>query len=215
MKIKLFLVSIFICGFLLVTLGQRLEFVEVTDTIMLKQKLEATSEATFSISSKFRQEKHLWMLKETIFSTGEFIFKKPNSIKWQYNSPILYTISIHNNTFTIDNNGNITTYDVQSNPLFKEINKIIATAIRGDFINNPDFESRFLVNDEQFLAILIPMNKNVKSMLNLIEIYLSKATLQVDKVIFREAQDDYTLIYFEDKFINRNIPTSDFILGNP
>ena len=84
MKIRLFLLYILICGFLGVTLGQQLEFVEVADTIMLKQKLEASSEFTNSISSKFKQEKHLWMLKETIISSGEFLFKKPNSIKWQY-----------------------------------------------------------------------------------------------------------------------------------
>lgn len=215
MKIRLFLLYILICGFLGVTLGQQLEFVEVADTIMLKQKLEASSEFTNSISSKFKQEKHLWMLKETIISSGEFLFKKPNSIKWQYNSPILYTISIHDNKFTIDNSGNVKTYDIRSNPLFKEINNIIATAIRGDFINNPNFDSRFLSNDVQFLAILIPVNKNVKSMLNIIEIYLNKSTLQVDKVIFREAQDDYTVISFEDKRINENIPNSDFILSNP
>ena len=41
------------------------------------------------------------MLDEILISEGEFLFKKENSVRWQYNTAIQYTIIIHNGLFTI------------------------------------------------------------------------------------------------------------------
>ena len=179
-----------------VVFAQDDSFVAVADVVTIKTKLISHSETTNSIESEFVQEKHLWMLDEVIISEGFFLFKKENSVRWQYNTPIEYIITIHNGLFTIVSNGKVSEFDIDSNPMFNEINKMIVTAIRGDFVDNSDFKSEFMENDKQYLAKLSPTNTSVKSMLEIIEIYFDKTSMEVEKVIFREQGDDFTSIVF-------------------
>jgi outer membrane lipoprotein carrier protein len=188
------------------------DFTPVKDIDALKSKLTTHASNTNSISSNFVQEKHLWMLNEVLVSEGEFLFKKENSVKWKYTIPIDYTIIIHNGIFTIINNNKVNKFSIDSNPLFREINSMIVTAIRGDFIDNTDFDSDFFENDEYYMAELKPTNENVSSMLEKIEIYFDKQNIQVAKVVFHEPGDDFTLITFIDKKINSELSDNMFLI---
>lgn len=190
--------------------AQNSDYVEVQNIENLRLELENTSKATNSIESSFRQEKHLSMLDEVIISEGEFLFKKQNNVLWHYKDPIDYTIIIFNNKFTIVNNKKVSEFDINTNPVFKEINKMIVTAINADFIDNSDFSSSLLQSDTSYLARLTPRNKNILSILSEIDIYIDKQNSQVTKVVFKEPGEDFTLIEFYDKKINTNIPDSRF-----
>ena len=213
MKINiLILTMLFIAFGTLLSHAQNNKFSAVTDIDSLKSKLASHANSTNSIESDFIQEKHLWMLDEVVISKGEFLFKKENSVKWQYNTPIEYTIIIHNGKFTIVNNNKVSEFSIDSNPLFREINKMIVTAIRGDFIDNPDFDAEFFESSENYLAILSPTDANVSSMLEKIEIYFNKQNMQVVKVVFREPGDDFTLITFKNKKINSGLTDDRFLI---
>ena len=213
MKINTLIVSIIFIIYASSLVAQNSEFNPVVDINALKSKLVAHAASTNSIKSDFVQEKHLWMLNEVLISKGEFLFKKENSVKWQYLTPIEYTIIIHNGIFTIINNKKVSKFSIDSNPLFHEINNMIVTAIRGDFIDNPDFGSSFYNNNEYYLAKLIPTNSNVSSMLETIEIYFNKKNMQVVKVVFREPGDDFTLITFQNKKINSELSDDRFLIN--
>ncbi len=190
------------------------DFREVKNIDYLKEKLADHSKSTNSIQSTFVQEKHLWMLNEVIVSEGEFLFKKSNSVKWQYNKPIEYTIVIHDGKFTIVSNNKVSEFDIASNPMFQEINKMIVTAIRGDFIDNDDFSAKFMENDEQYLAELTPVKDEINSMLLSIEIYFEKKNMEVSKVIFKEPGDDFTSILFKGKKINQDLSDDKFLISS-
>ncbi len=197
----------------LISHAQDNDFSTVTDIDALKSKLITHAASTNSIESDFVQEKHLWMLNEVVVSEGKFLFKKENSVKWQYITPIEYTIIIHNGIFTIINNDKVNEFSIDSNPLFREINSMIVTAIRGDFIDNPDYDAEFFENDENYLASLSPTNSNVSSMLEKIEIYFNKQNMQVVKVVFREPGDDFTLITFINKVLNSELSDDRFLIN--
>lgn len=211
---KLLIISIFLISTTFLY-AQSDDFKKVENITALKNELANTSEITNTLSSSFKQEKHLWMLEEIIISEGIFLFKKPGNVLWQYNSPVSYTISIFDNTFTIDNDGKISKFDINSNPLFQEINKMIVTAIRGDFINNPEFISTFSENKSFILAKLLPQNPNVRSMITSIDIYFGKSDYQVSKVVFHEPGDDFTSIVFSDSKVNIEISDKEFIITEP
>lgn len=213
MKIKLvFLILLFVSTKLIV--AQDSTFSAVTSISDVESRLAEYANSTISIESNFIQEKHLWMLDEVIVSEGIFLFKKTNSVRWQYYTPIKYTIVIHDGKFTIISNEKVNEFDIDSNPMFREINKMIVTAIKGDFIDNPDFEAEFFENESQYLAKLIPTNSQVSSMLTTIEIFFSKESMQVEKVIFNEPGDDFTSIYFNDRVINGDLPDTRFLISN-
>ena len=195
MKIRL-LLFILLFASVKVNVAQNIGFSAVRSIEKVESKLALHAQSTISIESNFIQEKHLWMLNEVIVSEGVFLFKKTSSVRWQYNTPIEYTIVIHDGIFTIISNNKVNEFDIDSNPMFREINKMIVTAIKGDFVNNSDFEAEFLENETQYLAKLTPTKSQVSSMITLIEIYFNKQNMQVEKVIFNEPGDDFTSIVF-------------------
>ncbi len=215
MKINALIVTMILVTWgVLVSHAQDSEFTPVDSISALKSKLAKHTSSTNSIESNFVQEKHLWMLDEVVISEGEFLFKKENSVKWQYNTPIEYTIIIHNGKFTIVNSNKVNEFSIDSNPLFREINKMIVTAIRGDFIDNPDFDAAFFEDQDSYLASLTPTKNQVSSMLESIEIYFNKQNMQVEQVIFREPGDDYTLITFKNKILNSDLSDDRFLIND-
>ncbi len=213
MKINVHILFIvIIVGLSAIVHAQNSELKPVVDIDNLKSKLETHANNTNTIESDFIQEKHLWMLNEILISEGKFLFKKENNVKWQYVTPIEYTIIIHNGIFTIINNHKVKEFNINSNPLFSEINKMIVTAIRGDFIDNPEFNAEFFESQFNYMARLVPTNINVSSILENIEIFFNKQNMQVVKVVFHEPGDDFTSIKFLNKDINSELSDDRFLI---
>lgn len=211
-KYKIFILSLLISTSILAQ--QTDTFVPITDIEALKTEVKKVSENTLSIQSEFTQEKHLTMLEEVIVSKGRFLFRKENDVRWEYVSPIDYTIVIYNGKFSIKDGEKVSEFDIGSNVLFQQINKMIVTAIRGDFVDNPEFEALFFENKQQYRVNLKAMNKQVAEMLSGIEIFFSKENLGVEQVRFVEPGEDYTLIVFKDRKVNIDIADNQFELNN-
>jgi outer membrane lipoprotein-sorting protein len=178
----------------------------------VKERIREVSATTSSISSDFKQEKHLTMMSEVLVSDGRFFFRKENDVRWEYVSPITYAIIIYNDRFTINNDGKISEYNTESNKLFKEINNMIVMAIQGDFLENPNFESSFLESDAYYQARLKPSDEILKEILTRIDISFSKANMDVSSVKFTEPGDDFTLITFSNRKTNIDIADDLFIV---
>lgn len=187
-------------------------FHPVVDKGPVVQAISKQSSSTNSLQCTFVQEKHLEMLEEVLISQGQFLFKKENSVRWQYLDPIRYTILIHNGKFTIDNDGKVTEFNTDSNPMFREINKMIITAIRGDFIGNTDFAPAYFESSGQYMSRLIPSSDQVRTMIESIDIYFDKSSMQVVKVVFSEPGGDMTSIKFADIIVNLEISDNQFTL---
>jgi outer membrane lipoprotein-sorting protein len=180
------------------------------DPEMLKDKIREAASKTNTISSSFIQEKHLTMMEEVLVSNGRFFFRKENNVKWEYLSPISYAIIIRGNSFIINNEGKINEFDTESNRLFKEINNMIIMAIKGDFVDKPEFEASFYEDDEFVLTVLRPNDEMLREMLTTIEIRFSKPSMDVVVVRFVEPGEDFTLIRFSDRKYNIEIDDAAF-----
>jgi len=201
---------ILICVFLSIQVTAQ-EFFPASDKEAVIQAIRQQSQSTQTLSCAFVQEKHLEMLEEVLESHGQFLFKKENSVRWEYLEPIRYTILIHGGKFTIDNDGKISEFSTESNPMFREINKMIVTAIRGDFVGNSDFEPAYFESQTDYMAKLVPSSAQVQSMIESISIYFDKTSMNVEQVIFSEPGDDFTSIKFSDIQVNKPLPDESFI----
>ena len=85
MKTLITILSLFI--FTGILYAQENDFKEIKDIDKAKTELAKLSENTATIQSKFIQEKHLSFLTENIISKGEFYFKSPNQLRWEYSEP--------------------------------------------------------------------------------------------------------------------------------
>ena len=206
------IVSLVVFVFVSFTVFSQNDFTLVENPKELSGKIEQASEKVSSIKSGFVQQKHLSILEETLVSKGRFLFKKENKVKWQYYEPFSYTIIVANGKFIIDNEGHTNVFDVNSNEMFRQINKMIVTAISGDFVGSNDFDLTLKKNKNFYLAMLKPVEDYVSQMLESINIYFDKEDLAVVKIKFVEPGGDYTLIVFENRQENIEIPDDAFVL---
>lgn len=192
--------------------SQNKTFTKLENLEAIKTKITEFSDKTNSINSDFVQEKHLEILEEPLISKGKFLYKKQNNIRWEYISPIKYIIVIHNGKFIIKDETKVSEYDIESNKMFKEINNMIVASMKGEIINNKDFNTSFYENEIYYLSKLIPNKKEISDFIKTIKIYFDKSDFSVSKVIMQESEEDYTLIKFENKKINTEINDNLFIV---
>lgn len=211
-KIKILLIILFTVCVELPFLQAQVEeaFIQVENPTKVSELIKHYTKEVHSIQSDFIQEKHLTMMEEVLVSKGRFLFREPNQVRWEYDAPINYTILIQKHEFAIINEGKVSSFDIDGNKMFKEINHMILTAIQGKFLDGKDFTVIFQENDTRILARLTPTDPQVSSMLKTIEIYFSKKEEDINQVRFIEPGDDFTDIYFMNRLLNTSIPDSAF-----
>ena len=188
-------------------------FKAIKDISLFKSNLAEMTEKTNTIKSDFIQEKNLSFLSEKIISKGLFYFKKENKIRWQYTEPFDYLIIINDDKIYIKDEDRESKYDMASNKIFKEINKIITGCIQGDILNNDkEYKIEYYENDNFYYVKLTPYSEKMKEFLSNINIYFDKKDFSVSKLEMIELSGDYTKIEFLNKKLNEEIPDEKFTL---
>ncbi|MCP4311163.1 MAG: outer membrane lipoprotein carrier protein LolA [Bacteroidetes bacterium] len=184
-------------------------FRQVEDPDALVERLNENSLKIETIQSTFIQKKQLEFLDETIISKGSFSFRKENSLRWAYHEPFEYVIVIHGGKFLIRDGEQVSTFDIESNPAFTQINNLIVGMVSGN-ISGEEFEMEAFENSTQYLVRLLPRESTMKEVISTMEIYFDKSDLAVAEVRMEESEKDYTVITFIDKKINEPIEEAVF-----
>ena len=193
--------------------AQEKGFKEISNAEKVKAELTKLTENTKTIQSHFVQEKHLSFLSENIISKGEFLFKSPNQLRWEYSEPFEYIIVFNNKNILIKDENKISTFDTESNKMFSEINNMMIGTIQGNlFTDNERFAAKYFENSTQYLLELEPKLPEMKSMLKQILIYIDKSDVSVSKIKMIESSDDYTSIEFVNRKLNQDIDNNIFNL---
>ncbi len=191
--------------------AQESGFSEIMNIDKVKTELNKLSDNTSTIQSKFIQEKHLSFLTENIISKGEFYFKSPNQLRWEYSEPFEYIIVFNDKNIFIKDEDKISTIDTESNKMFSEISNMMIGTIQGDlFTDSERFDVKYFENTNQYLLELDPKLPEMKSMLKTIKIYIDKSDISVAKIKMIESSDDYTSIDFTNRTLNQPIDNEKF-----
>ncbi len=191
--------------------GQSLQdgFHPVDKPAQLVKNLNENATKIETIQSSFIQEKQLEFLDETITSRGSFYFKKDNQLRWAYEKPFEYVIIINGGKFLIKDGTQVSTFDIESNPAFTEINRLIVGMVSGNF-SEEKFDMEAFENSSQYRISLVPLDQTMKEVISTMEIYFDKSDLAVSRVLMKESEKDYTVITFIDKKINEPIEEAVF-----
>ncbi len=207
---KTFLITLF-CSFYFTAYGQS-DFRPVQDIDAVGRKLDNMAKSLNSIQSDFHQEKYMDFLDVTLVSKGKFWFQKENSLRWQYTEPYNYIVVINDGVVQISDDGKDQEFQVKGNRIFEQVNNIIVASMKGDVIDNDDFDVRLFENDQYYLVRLKPLKREVSQVIHEMEMYFEKTSLQISKIRMNEPNDDYTLIRYTNRKINEPIPASVFTL---
>lgn len=182
----------------------------VTDVEAVKKKLEQNSIKTESIRADFKQEKHLSILEEVIGSSGTFLFKKENKVRWNYTKPFQYLIIINGDKIHINDEGKQKSYDSNSSKMFGQINKIVIGTANGSLFSNPEYTTIFKENTLYYEIHLTPKNNKLRDYVNEIFLYIDKKDLTVYKLKMVEKNGDFTLVEFFNKKVNQAVQDTEF-----
>ena len=172
----------------------------------LVNKLNARSATIETITSSFTQKKELEFLDETIVSKGRFWFRRENHLRWAYEEPFQYAIIINGGNFHIKDGESVSTYNIDANEAFREINDIIIGVVRGNVLQEEKFDMSAFESRDRYLVSLVPRDDGIRNVISDMEIYFGKEDLTVCEIIMRESKTDYTMITFFDKRFNETIP---------
>lgn len=187
------------------------DYQTVKDQDALKATIKQASAKLKTLQADFTQDKNLTFMDEIIRSKGRFVFESPNAVRWEYTAPYLYLIIIKNGLMMIKDEQKENTLDMASNPVFKQINSLMLSTVKGDILLNQDFESQVFENAHSYKIELLPKDQNMKEFISNIELILEKTDLTVRSIKLEEPMGDYTFITFKNKVLNHAVPENSFI----
>ena len=162
-----------------------------------------------SIQADFIQETHLKILSRPLVSRGIFAFQAPQSLRWEYFSP-LHTIMLMQNGRMekfIERNGRFEQDKGMGAGSMQFILPEISSWLEGRFADNPVFTT--LRKDERTI-VLTPKEQGLQAVISAIELHLGRQEGVMDSVTIFEGPDAFTRLTFSNIVLNREIPESSF-----
>jgi len=159
----------------------------------LRKELGAMS----SIKGNIRQEKSFAFLEEKLISTGYFIYKKENRLRWQFNEPIEYIILIKENAMRLREAGEEKQYK-GVNRILRQVREIILGCIDGSIIDNPSYKASFSGNATSLKLDMQPKDRQLREFIQRIEVEFAKDGNRLRSVKLTDPSGDETHIHFTD-----------------
>ncbi len=154
-----------------------------------------------TISADFIQEKHLQILSRPLISKGVFYYEVPRSLRWEYQSPIMSILLMHE--------GRVTRYIWGENGFRRDsglslqamqiVLEEITMWLRGHFAENPDFTAS-LEPDRKIT--LTPKKKAFSAIIKNIELIFSDRPGVIKSVTIYEGEKSFTRIIFKNVRVN-------------
>lgn len=162
-----------------------------------------------SVQAEFVQEKHLKILTRPLISKGSFTFQSPQSLRWEYRSPVASLLLMHGDTIRkfIKKDG---AWREEKGARFDFMQVVMAEIgnwLDGRFTDNEMFNVTFPNNN---MVYLIPKSEGLAQYISKIELQLAHEKGLLDGVKIYEEQESYTQITFTERILNREIPAHQF-----
>jgi outer membrane lipoprotein-sorting protein len=196
---------VFLCTISVVCFSQPDGYKKLASPEDFANKIEEVSKNTSTISADFTQLKEMQYLDAALESSGKFRFKSPNKVLWEYTEPFLYKVIINDGKLNLISEDKENQFDMNSNEIFQQINELLVIAVTGEIKSTKNYTIEFYENADFYLAALSPKSAEISQMINQMELYFDKKSLQVVKIRMIEASGDFSLISFKNQLINAPI----------
>ena len=200
MKIKAFW---WICGLFSGAMSCALQAQENTpEWQMFESELLEKNSKVETISCKFEQIRKTAVLKEAVRKTGDFYYKRPDNIRLGFSDGD--DITMNGEYFRITSSGKTSVVKMQSNPMLKELKRILSSCMAADLSGlTAGFVPKLEVKEKHYELELQPKRKTgLKSLL----LVFSKKDMSLDMLKMTEHSDDYTLYRFSGKRFGNPVP---------
>ncbi|MRT15701.1 outer membrane lipoprotein carrier protein LolA [Vitellibacter sp. q18] len=177
-----------------------------------KEKVIASAKTTKTIKTDFIQYKHLDFLADDVKTSGKMLFKAPNLVKWEYTNPYQYSVVFKEEQLLINDGGTKSKVDIGNSKLFKKLNQLIVSSVKGNMFSDADFSVSFFKAPKYNKAVFVPKDKKIAGYIASFELLFNKDDAQVFEVKMVEPSQDFTRIIFSNRTLN--LPINDAAFSN-
>ena len=162
-----------------------------------------------TLQCDFVQEKISALVTEKAVSNGILLYQYPLMLRWEYLNPAPSTLILNaNNAVLLNKDGKKT----GNSQMIKQLGGLIIGLINGDGIkDSKKFSTEIFETDSQFNIVFTPVQKRLQDYFKSIELKLDKNTLLSPEIVMNEKSGDKTVIYMNDKTLNKEIPQNKFM----
>ncbi len=154
-----------------------------------------------AISADFLQEKHLPILAKPLVSEGRLHYRRPDSLRWEYTSPVKSILFMHDGDarrFVQSDREMVEDAGVRLQAM-QFVLPEISGWLGGRFQDNPMFEAS-LQGAKKIL--LVPKDAGMARFIQRIELLLSDQPGVIEEVLIFESDDAYTRMVFSHTQVN-------------
>ena len=171
--------------------------------------IQSAASTITSVRAEFVQEKHMEILARPLVSKGIFYFQAPNSLRWEYQSPVQSILLMHDGRTKryLLKNGAITEDAGAHLQSMQVVLQDIAQWMNGRFEENPAFSASLEPGRK---IVLRPKEKSLANIIQRIELILSDRPGIIEAVMIYEGENSYTRFEFKNAVLNQPLQDSIF-----
>lgn len=177
----------------------------------IKQQINAVASGMKTMQCDFVQTKYLKMLNDKMVSRGKMYYQQSNKLRWEYTSPYSYVFVLNGSQVLISKGNRNDVINVNQSKVFKEIARIMMNSVVGNSLNDQkDFAVSISATATEYVATLVPKQKQMKQMFQKIVLHFNKQKSIVAKVELIEKKGDRTVIELHHVKTNAGINAAVF-----
>lgn len=183
----------------------------------LLKRIEQAHKEHKDFKGSFEQTKYLPEFDDKIESSGKFVFKKPDHVRWEYEKPHKSILVVTGDTGKkwSESTGRTENFKLGDDRGLDAVVKQLFTWFKGEFTKLKDDYDVEIASRKPVTLKMTPKNKTVKQFIASIEVKFTEGEDQIDsvKIIEPAAEGDdpaYTLYKFKDTKLDSDVKDSEF-----
>lgn len=158
-----------------------------------------------SVQADFIQEKQLPILVRPIISKGRFVFQAPDSLRWEYFSPVRTVLLMHDGQIRkfVQHGDEYTEEQGMGVDSMQIVLQEITGWLDGDITDTPTFQVQTKENN---YIILTPRQEALKKIISSIELKLLGTSGLMESVTLHEGEKSLTRMVFSHGILNEHLP---------
>ncbi len=175
------------------------------------EEIRRESAGIRSVAAPFTQKKRMKILARPLVSEGRFYFQGPDSLRWEYTTPVRSILLMHRGTVRrhVFSGGEWLEESGERLQGMGVVMQEIGRWLHGRFDENQAFAAT-LVGGSPARIILRPREPSFARMIQRIELTLSSRPGVIRSITIVESEDTVTLLEFRDVKINQELPAALF-----
>ena len=176
------------------------------DEAKVKQQINAVASGMKTMQCDFVQTKYLKMLNDKMVSKGKMYYQQTNKLRWEYTSPYTYTFVLNGSSVLLSKGNRNDVINVNQSKFFKEIARIMMNSVVGkSLVDSKDFKVSLTGISTEYVATLIPQQKQMKQMFLKIVLHFNRQKSTVSMVELIEKKGDKTVIELKNVKVNTTV----------